>query len=336
VALSVTVTGNGPFTYQWTVNGGAISGATSAAYTATAPGSYAVTVTNSVASAVSAAAVVSPTNRLVNVSSRELVGTGTAIAIAGFVIEGAPGQTKEVLIRGVGQQLAAYGVSGVLAQPTISVYNSGNTVIATNTGWGTNANSAQVAAVASQLGAFTLPAGSADCALLAQLAPGTYSVELSGVGSTTGVGLVEVYEINPSDPSLLANISTRAQVGTGGNILIAGFKVLGSQPATVLVRAVGPTLSEFIASGYLAQPSLTVYDVNQNVMGTNSGWSTGTAANTALITADTTAVGAFALIPGSLDSAAVLTLQPGTYTVEVTGVGGSSGIALAEVYQVLP
>jgi sugar lactone lactonase YvrE len=334
VPLSVTVTGNGPFTYQWTYNGGAISGATAPTYTATAPGSYAVSVTNSLGSATSAFAVVSPTNRLTNVSSRELVGTGSGIAIAGFVIYGAPGQTKQLLIRGVGPQLAAYGLSGLLAQPTISVYNAGGTVIATNTGWGNDANSAQVAAVSSQLGAFTLPAGSNDCALLAELAPGNYSVELSGVNSTTGVGLVEVYETDTADPTLLANISTRAQVGAGGNTLIAGFNIFGTQPATVLVRGVGPTLAQFITTGFLAHPVLKVLDANQNVVGSNTGWTTGTQAS--LITADSASSGAFALVPGSADSALVLSLAPGTYTAEVTSADSTTGIALAEVYLVLP
>jgi Immunoglobulin domain/NHL repeat len=336
VVLSVTVTGNGPLTYQWTYNGGVISGATAATYTATAPGSYAVSITNSLGSATSAFAVVSPTNRLTNVSSRELVGTGTGIAIAGFVIDGAPGQTKQVLIRGVGPQLAAYGVGGTLAVPTISVFNSTGAVVATNTGWGTNSNSAAVATVSSQLGAFALPAGSADCALLANLTPGNYSVELSGVNSTSGVGLVEVYETDTADPTLLVNISTRAQVGAGGNTLIAGFNVAGTQSATVLIRAVGPTLSEFLTSGYLAHPVLKVLDSNQNVVGSNTGWTSGTQANTTLITADTSAVGAFALISNSADSALVLTLPPGTYTAQVTSADGTTGIALAEVYQVLP
>ena len=335
VPLSVTVTGGGPFTYQWLLNGVAIAGATGITYSATAPGSYTVTITNPVASAASSAAIVSPSNRLVNASSRELVGTGGGIAIAGFVIDGAPGQTKQVLIRGVGPELSAFGVGGLLAQPTISVYNSGGAVVATNTGWGNASNSAEVAEVSAQLGAFALPAGSADCALLANLAPGNYTVQLSGVGSTTGVGLVEVYETDTSDPTLLVNLSTRAQVGTGGNILIGGFKIFGTQAATVLVRGVGPALANLGVSGSLAQPVLTVLDSNQNPVGSNSGWEN-PPNNPAQIMSVSASVGAFALPANSADCALILNLPPGSYTAEVTGANGATGIALVEVYQVLP
>jgi len=148
------------------------------------------------------------------------------------------------------------------------------------------------------------------------------------------VGLIEVYEVNPSDPALLANISTRAQVGTGGDILIAGFVVRGTQPAAVLVRAVGPTLSTFGVSGFLAQPVLSVLDSTGAVVGTNTGW--GTAPSPSQLSSVAQAVGAFALNTGSADSALLLTLQPGSYSAEVTGVNGTTGIALVEVYQAPP
>jgi len=162
--------------------------------------------------------------------------------------------------------------------------------------------------------------------------PGAYSVELSGVGSTTGVGLVEVYEADRTDPAVLANLSTRAEVGTGANILLAGFVVLGAQPATVLVRGVGPALAGFGVSGILAKPVLTVADSGGVTVATNTGW--GTNANAAQIAAVSSQVGAFALPSGSADSALLLTLAPGTYSAEVAGAGGTTGIALVEVYQV--
>lgn len=332
--LTVAVSGNGPFTYQWYVSGVAITGATAPSYTATSPGSYTVSVSNSAASTTSNPAVVSAASRLINISSRALVGTGGGIAIAGFVIEGPAGVNKQVLIRGVGPALSQFGVTGVLAQPSISVYQGSSGVIASNTGWGNASNPSEIATVASAVGAFALPNGSADSALLASLAPGDYSVQLSGVNSTTGVGLIEVYEANTTDPTLLANISTRAQVGTGGNILIAGFVVQGSQPATVLVRAVGPALLSFSVTGFLAQPVLTVFNSGGTAIATNTGWSTNS--NAAQIAAVASQVGAFALPSGSADSALLLTLQPGSYSAQVTGTNGMTGIALVEVYQAPP
>jgi kumamolisin len=334
--LTVAVTGTGPFTYQWYVEGIAITGATSSSYTATLPGSYTVAVTNSVASTTSSPAIVSPASRLINISSRALVQTGGQIAIAGFVVEGPTGSTKQLLIRGIGPGLDQFGVTGTLAQPSISLYNSSQTVLASNTGWGTNTDPGQIASLSAQVGAFALTTGSADSAMLATVTPGDYSVELTGSGGASGVGLIEVYETDTSAPATLANISTRAQVGTSGNILIAGFVVQGTQPATVLVRAVGPALSVFGVTGFLTAPVLTVYDSNNNVVGTNTGWSSGTSANTAEITTVSQQVGAFALSAGSADCAMILTLPPGSYSAQVAGSGGATGIALVEVYQAPP
>jgi hypothetical protein len=159
-------------------------------------------------------------------------------------------------------------------------------------------------------------------------------VQLSGAGSTTGVGLVEVYETDTSVPSLLGNISTRAQVGTGADILIAGFVVTGTQPAKVLVRGVGPGLAQFNVTGTLAQPVLTVYDSAGNMVATNTGWQT--ASNSAEIASVGIVVGAFALQGGSADSALVLDLAPGSYTAQVVGANATTGIALVEVYQAPP
>ncbi len=156
------------------------------------------------------------------------------------------------------------------------------------------------------------------------------------MGATSGIGLIEVYETDATAPALLANISTRAEVGTGGNILIAGFVVQGTQPAKVLVRAVGPALAEFCVAGFLAQPVLTVFDASGTAIGTNTGWSSGTSANTSEITNVSQSVGAFALAANSADSALVLTLQPGSYSAQVSGASGTRGIALVEVYQSAP
>ena len=270
------------------------------------------------------------TSRLVNISTRAQVGTGANILIPGFVISGSG--TETLLIRADGPSLTQFGVTGVLAQPSLSVTNqsTGNT-IATNTGWGTSSNAAQIASVATQVGAFALTSGSADSAVIVNLPAGAYTVQMSGVNNTTGIALAEVYEVSSSGTRLV-NISTRAQVGTGGGIIIAGFVVSGSGSEQLLVRGDGPSLAQFGVTGSLAQPSLSV--INQSsgaTIASNTVWGTNT--NPAQITNIGTSVGAFSLATGSADSAVVVDLVAGAYTAQVAGVNSTTGVALAEVYE---
>jgi hypothetical protein len=131
-----------------------------------------------------------------------------------------------------------------------------------------------------------------------------------------------------SSPPRLINISTRAQVGTGANILIPGFVVAGTGLETLLIRADGPTLTEFSVTGILSAPSLSVFDASGNLLATNTGWN-----NDPRLAAAAASVGAFTLAPGSLDCALIIALPPGAYTAQVSGVGGTTGVALAEVYE---
>lgn len=270
-----------------------------------------------------------PSARLINLSTRAQVGTGGNILIPGFFIAGSG--TETLLIRADGPALTGFSVSGVLAQPILSVFDSTGRAIATNTGWGTNMNPGLIASTSATVGAFALAQGSADCALIVSLPAGAYTAQVTGVNNTTGVALAEIYEVSSTGTRLM-NISTRAQVGMGANLLIPGFVVSGSGREELLVRADGPGLAQFSVSGVLAQPSLSVFDNSADVVATNTGW--GSAPDSAQIASTAAAVGAFALQAGSADSAQIVTLPPGSYTIQVSGAGNSTGVALAEVYEV--
>jgi hypothetical protein len=269
------------------------------------------------------------TTRLINISVRAQVGTGEDILIPGFVIGGNGIET--LLIRADGPALTQFGVTGVLAQPHLSVTNNMGRVVASNAGWGTNPNPDQLATVSNSVGAFALPSGSADCALLVSLPAGAYTAQVTGVNNSTGVALAEIYEVSWNGTRLV-NISARAQVGTGANILVPGFVISGTGSEKLLIRGDGPSLTQFGVTGVLAQPTLAVYDSVASLIATNTGWSTN--ANAAQIGAAFTATGAFALPSGSADSASLLDLAPGSYTAEVSGLNNTTGTALVEVYEV--
>ena len=267
--------------------------------------------------------------RLANISNRAQVGTGDDILIPGFVIEGTT--AKQMLIRAVGPTLADFGVAGVLEDPILRVFND-TQEIASNDDWGLAADPAELAAAFVATGAFGLPPDSKDAAVLVTLQPGVYTAQVSGVGNTTGVAIVEVYDTEPENAaSRLVNISGRAQVGTGGDILIPGFVVGGATDRQFLIRAVGPTLAGFGVEGTLQDPTLTLFQGSTQIAA-NDNW--GSAPNAAAIQAAATAIGAFHLLGGSADAALLITLQPGAYTVQVSGVGNTTGVTLVEVYEV--
>ncbi len=328
--LSVSTVALQPVTFQWFLNGTLIPGATASAYATTDTGSYTVVVTTSAGSVTSDPALVTLANRLANISARAQVGGGANVSIAGFVISSYTGSNKQILIRAVGPGLSQFGVSGVLAQPVLSLFDSTGRLVAGNSGWN---NSAAVAAADATVGAFSLQAGSADAALLLNLSPGAYTAQVSSANNTTGVALAEVYELT-GDASQFINISDRATVGTGGNILIGGLVIGGTQPNKVLIRAAGPGLAQFGLTGVLTQPVLSVYNSNGQLIAVNIGWSNGSSTDAVALANVASNVGAFAFQPGSADCAVLLTLAPGAYTAQVTGANGSTGIALVEVYQV--
>ena len=342
-------TGN---TFQWLFNGTAIAGATNAIYTiasvtAAQAGSYAVTVTNGGLSTTSTAATltVTPTGGtggtggtgsagayLSNLSIRSTAGSGAQTLIVGVTIGGTGTVgTKNILIRGVGPTLGAFGVPGTLADPKLDIFSSlSPTAIATNDNWDATATPL---AVQTGVGAFALTAGSKDAALIGANVPaGGYSVQITGVGGTTGVALAELYDLTPAatitaTTPRLTNISARTQVGTGGNILITGFNISGTGTRRLLIRGIGPGLAAFGVPGTLVDPKLDVYS-GQTVVASNDNWDA-----TVTPLATQTAAGGFGLPANSKDAVLIVTLAPGTYSAQVTGVGSTTGVALVEIYE---
>jgi outer membrane protein assembly factor BamB len=267
--------------------------------------------------------------RLINLASRAHV-NGSAEVIAGFVIRG--NTTKFYMIRAVGPALSSFGVPEVLGDPTLTLWSaSSGTIRRVNDDWGDAPPQPDIAVTAVELGAFPLQAGSKDAALLEFLEPGAYTAVVSSADAGAGVVLVEAFDANvPADGAVLINLSTRARVGAGDNVLIPGFVIAGA-PLQVLVRAVGPGLARppFNVPGTLAQPSMTLF-ANGMPVGSNSGWTSGGLKGDLAAAAQLS--GAFPLVEASADAAMIVTLPPGNYTLHVSGLGNATGEALAEIY----
>ncbi len=301
-----------------------------------ARGSYAVAATvndTNYTGSANGTLVIGTDSRLVNIAARAQVGTGNDLLIPGFVISGTG--TKRVLVRAVGPTLATpqFGVQGALGATSMRLFQ-GSTLIGQNTGWGTAANAASIASTAATVGGFALPVGSADSAMLVDLAPGGYTVVVSGVNNTTGVALVEVYDADATGSTArLVNIAARAQIGTGNDILIPGYVVGGQGPRRLLIRGIGPSLAPFTGSsdGLLVNPALVVKSGGTTIA-ENDDW--GAAANAAEIAVVTADIGAFELPAGSKDAVVLITVNPGPYTVQMSGVGNTTGVGLVEIYEI--
>lgn len=265
--------------------------------------------------------------RLANLATRAPVGAaGSDPPMAGFVVTGAA--PKLVLARAVGPALAGFGVTGALARPTLTVF-SGSQIIASNTGWSTAPNAAEIGPAAASAGAFALPANSADSALLLRLAPGAYTTRVTSADGATGIALLEVYDA-AADAGRLVNVSTRAFVGTGAAVVIPGLVVAGPTARTFLIRGVGPGLTDFGVSGVLARPSIVL--LRDGIpMAANDGWET--AADPAGLATAAQNSGAFSLKAGNADAAMLVTLAAGAYTVLVSGADGATGNCLVEIYE---
>jgi hypothetical protein len=244
------------------------------------------------------------------------VQTGDNVGIGGFIIAGSA--PKHLLLRAIGPSLAS--VSGALADPVLELHGPGDFII-TNDNW--QDDPVQAAAI---IATGIPPTNNLESAIDATLLPGAYTAIVRGKNNTTGVGLVEVFDLSPAVPAKLANISTRALVETGSDIVIAGF-ILGNHSGDdkIIVRGIGPSLTALGVANALADPQLELRDGNAALLISNNDWQDNSAQ-----AAELTAAG---LAPTSpQESGIVATLPPGAYTALLSGLNNTTGVGLVEVY----
>jgi len=232
--------------------------------------------------------------------------------IGGFIVSGE--SDKAIVLRAIGPSLVKAGVKGTLVDPLLELYGSDGTLIAQNDNW----TSLPPESVPSGFE----PADPNESLIAATLPPGTYTAVLRGVDGATGVALCEIYDLAP-DSSSVRNISTRALVGTGDDVLIGGFIIGGEDPTKVMVRAIGPSLTGFGVAGALPDPILELHSADGSLIYENDDWR-GDQEQQILDSA---------LAPTDDREAAIIaTLPPGNYTAIIRGRGNNAGVALVEVY----
>ena len=275
-----------------------------------------------------------PGSQLSNISTRAFVQTGDNVMIGGFIVQGT--QSKEVIIRAIGPELIPFGIPNPLADPTLELHDSTGVLIASNDNWVTTIiggiiTSDQVAAIRASGYA---PTDVRESAMIVTLPPGNYTAIVRGVNNTIGVGLVDAYDLNATADSLLGNISTRSLVQTGENVMIGGFIVQGTQPMRVIVRAIGPELSQYGVPNPLADPTLELHDSTGALIASNDNWQHTIIGG--IITADQVAeIQNSGHAPTvATESAIIGNLPPGNYTAIVRGKNIIVGVALVEVYDI--
>jgi hypothetical protein len=248
-----------------------------------------------------------------NIATRMSVQTGDNILIAGFIVTGPSGSTKKVIIRGLGPSLAQFGIAGTLSDPFLELHKPDGSVVS-NDNW-QQGDTSQIP------NGFT-PSDPRESVIVATLTPGNYSAVVKGAHGETGVGIAELYDLDAASPAKLANISTRGFINTGDDVMIGGFIIGGTEPAKILVRVTGPTLTDFGVPGALADPTLELHDSNGSTI-SNDDWRE---TQESEITATT--------IPPNKDRepAILATLAPGNYTAVGRGKNDTTGIGLVEAY----
>jgi hypothetical protein len=261
-------------------------------------------------------APVSVSTTLYNLSTRAFVRTGDNVMIGGFIITGT-GQ-KKVIVRGIGPSLVGYGITDPLQNPTLELHDSSGAIIASNDNWMSAPNVQEI------IDSGLAPGNNLESAILMNLNPGAYTAIVRGVNAGTGIGLAEVYDLDLTAGSKLGNISTRAFVQTGDNVMIGGFIVSGLDSGRVIVRAIGPSLVRYSITDPLQNPTLELHDSSGAIVAFNDNWMS--APNVQEI------IDSGYAPSNNLESAILMRLAPGAYTAIVRGVNTTTGVALVEVY----
>ena len=255
-----------------------------------------------------------------NISVRSRVGTGTDVLISGFINSGtAP---KKVILRALGPSLQSSGVTDFLADPTLELHANDGALITSNNNWKENSAADQLDITNNQLA----PSSDLESAIVRTIQPGTYTAIVKGQNDGTGVGLLEVYDVERTSASRLANISGRALVLTQTNVLISGFIVGNNIGAgKLIIRGLGPSLAQAGVNNPLLDPTLAVHDSQGTPIITNDNWQENTS--------QAAQVSAAGLAPSNpLESAVATSLLPGNYTAVIAGKNGGTGVGLVEVY----
>jgi hypothetical protein len=245
--------------------------------------------------------------------------TGDNVGIGGFIITGSA--PKHVLLRAIGPSLAQLGVPDPLADPVLELHGAGAFVTVIDDNW--RDDPAQEAAI---LATGIPPTNNLEAAIDATLNPGAYTAVVRGKNNTTGVALIEVYDLSQAVAAKLANISTRAFVSTADDIVIAGF-ILGNHSGDdrIVVRGIGPSLTSLGVPNALANPTLELRNSSGTLVSSNNDWQDNPAQAAELIAAG--------LAPAdALESGIAATLPPGLYTALLAGLNNGTGVGLVEVY----
>jgi hypothetical protein len=264
-----------------------------------------------------------------NVSTRLPVGTGDNVLIEGFIVQGPAGSTKKIIVRAIGPSLVPFGVTDALGNPTLEIHDANKVMIATNNDWRTT----QVGGIvtgdqSAEISASGLaPSNDLESAIIANLAPGSYTAVVQGFGNTVGTGVVDAFDVSAASLARVANFATRGLIQPGDKLMIAGF-IVQNGPVRAVVCAIGPSLTAFGVPNALADTTLQITNQNGAVIAENDNWKTRPDGSSQQAELESTG-----LQPtDDLEAAVLINLQPGQYSALVRGKPEGTGIGVVQVY----